>query len=107
MGDGGDAGVLLLLAVADREFFQAPEEPRPAVGAMATGDRAGDRPTAPGGRDGLCGGLAPASGRFARGDGTEGHSDPPERPPDQAQAPPHGTGSSGRVVGLALDAGAA
>src|SRR5713226_165337 len=102
MGDHGATGVLLLLAVADRELLQAAQEPRPAVGAVAAGDRAGDRASTVGGGDGVRGGLAVASGPVAGGGGVERDPGPPERPPDQAQASAHGPGPSGRAVGLAL-----
>src|SRR5260370_34656681 len=107
MGDRSANGVLLLLAVADRDLLQTAQEPRPGVGAVAAGDRAGDCASTVGRGDGVCGGLATASGPVARGGGVEGDSGPSERPSDQAHAPAHGTGPSGWAVGLALDAGAA
>src|SRR5262245_58143023 len=106
LGNGREAGVLLLLEMENRKFLQTLEEPRPTVGAMAAGERTGDRTPPAGGGDGVRGGLAPGGGRFSRGNGAERHADPVERSPDEAKASAYGASPAGGNVGVAVDAGA-
>ena len=86
------------------ERFQIAQEPRPATGTVAAGDRTGHRPPLACRVDGLRGGLAIAGRRHTAGHGTEGDPDPPQRPPNETEPPTHCPSSFGRPLGLAVDA---
>jgi hypothetical protein len=102
LGDDRASGSLLLLALEDREFFQAAQKPRPATGALATGDRPGHC-TSPVDRcHGLRHRLATAGRRFARSQRVQKRARAIERTADEARTTAHRASAAGRLVDPAV-----
>lgn len=77
-------GPRLLLALANRKFFQAAQESRPTTGTLAARNRARDLPATLDRRDGVCRRVAIASRRIAGRSRTENRVGSVERTADES-----------------------